>query len=212
MPKGFYTLPDGCLLPKRYKKQPIFLFMGFKTYNLKVLVPQRAVNMMSQDQVFQMIKENENLQAQVKELNEILFEREEELEWLKKNAGDVALLRSTIEGQLDEFHSMQNEIGERQQQVEGAAEREMEMEQELSGAAKLQRLYNELLQEYAYSQAQLNDVQLQLLELNRRNRILQHVASKAGETESELEIMQIERDELRSRILLLENKHLLRDL
>ena len=100
----------------------------------------------------------------------------------------------------------QRSIGERQQQVEGAAERELELEQELTEAAKLQQSYNDLLQEYAYSQAQLNDIQLQLLELNKKNRTLLEIAAKVGEVESELANMLEERDELKARINLLENK------
>jgi hypothetical protein len=162
--------------------------------------------MLSEDQLYRLITENESLQLQVKELTEILSEREEELELLKKNADDVASLRSMLDGQLDELHSMQNEIGQKQQQVEGAAERELELEQELTEAAKLQQLFNDLLQEYAYSQAQLNDIQEQLLELNKRNRILQQIAGKVGEVESQLANTLLEKDELRARVALLENK------
>ena len=162
--------------------------------------------MLTEDQLSQLITENESLQAQVKELDEVLSVREEELELLKKSADEVASLRSMLDMQLDEFHSMQNEIGEKQQQVEGAAERELELEQELTEAAKLQQLYNELQQNYAYSQAQLNDAQEQLHELNRSNRLLLKIAAKIGEMESELENTLIEREELKGRIALLENK------
>jgi len=162
--------------------------------------------MLSKEQLNQLITENESLQVQVKELTEILSIREEELELLKKSAEEAASLRSMLDMQLDEFHSMQNAIGERQQQVEGAAERELELEQELTEAARLQQSYNDLLQEYAYSQAQLNDTQLQLLELNKKNRLLLEIAAKVGEVESELANTLEERDELRSRINLLENK------
>jgi len=162
--------------------------------------------MLSEDQLYRLITENESLQAQVKELNEILEIREEELAMLKKNASDAAALRSMLDVQLDEFHTMQNEIGEKQQQVEGAAERELELEQELTEAAKLHQLYNELLQEYAYSQAQLNDAQEQLLDLNRKNRQLQEIAVRVGEVESELANTLIERDELKAKINLIEDK------
>jgi len=162
--------------------------------------------MLSQEQLDQLITENESLQVQVKELTEILSIREEELELLKKSAEEAATLRSMLDMQLDEFHTMQNAIGQSQQQVEGAAERELELEQELTEAAKLQQSYNDLLQEYAYSQAQLNDTQLQLLELNKKNRLLLEIAAKVGEVESELANTLEERDDLKARINLLENK------
>ena len=161
--------------------------------------------MLSQEQLNQLIAENESLQVQVKELNEILSEREEELEIWKKIAGEAAELRSMLDVQLDEFQTMQNQIGKKQQQVEGAVERELELEQELTEAAKLQQLYNELLQECSYVQAQLNDAQAQLLELERRNRSLQNIAGKIGEVESRLANTVIERDALKIRVVLLEN-------
>ena len=182
------------------------MFLGFKSYNLKVLRAKRLKNMLTEDQLYRIITENESLQAQVKELNEILAEREDELELLKKNAGDIASLRSMLDMQLDEFHSMQNQIGDKQQQAEGAAERELELEQELTEAAQLQQLYNEVLQEYSYAQAQLNDSLEKLLELSKRNRHLQEIAGKIGEVESELANALSERDQLKARITLLENK------
>ena len=206
IPEDFYTLPDSPLLPIRYKKGLVFLFLAPKSANLNRFQPKMANMMLSEEQLYRFITEIESLQAQVKELNEILAIREEELELLKKNAGDMAALKSELDVQLDEFHTMQNVIGEKQQQVEGAAERELELEQELTEAAKLQQLYNELLQEYAYAQAQLNDTQEQLLELNKKNRILLAIAGKVGEVESELANTSFERDQLRSRIAFLENK------
>ncbi|HMD00865.1 MAG TPA: hypothetical protein VKH37_11965, partial [Ferruginibacter sp.] len=62
--------------------------------------------MLSQEQLQHLITENENLQAQVKELNLILSVREEELEYLKNNASEVAELRSRLDMQLDDFQSM----------------------------------------------------------------------------------------------------------
>ena len=160
--------------------------------------------MLSADQLNRLIKENEDLQAQVEELNMILSVREQELELMKKNPGEAAELRSMLDVHLDEFQAMQNQIGEKQRQVEGAAERELELEQELTGAAEFVQLYNELLQEYASSQAQLNDTQAQLLELDRRNRQLQEIAGRIGEVESKLYNSISERDELKERVALLE--------
>ena len=46
--------------------------------------------MLTEDQLSQLITENESLQAQVKELDEVLSVREEELELLKKSADDTS--------------------------------------------------------------------------------------------------------------------------
>ena len=161
--------------------------------------------MLSPEQLNRLITENESLQVQIQELNDILSEREQELEILKENAAAVAELRSMLDVQLDELQTMQNHIGEKQQQAEGAVERELELEQELTAAARLQQLYNDLVQQYAYSQSQLTDIQAQLEELESRNLLLQQIAGKIGEVESHLANTVIERDELKARITMLEN-------
>ena len=161
--------------------------------------------MLSTEQLNRLITENESLQVQIQELNDILSEREQELEILKENAASAAELRSMLDVQLDELQTMQNHIGEKQQQAEGAVERELELEQELTAAARLQQLYNDLGQQYAYSQSQLMDIQAQLEELESRNRSLQQIAGKIGEVESHLANTVIERDELKARITMLEN-------
>lgn len=131
--------------------------------------------MLSPDQLALLITENENLQAQITELNVILAEREEALEMLKKSSEEVAELRSKLDLQQDEFQSM------------------MEM----------QELHDNLLKEYAQSQAQLNDIQEQMLQLHHKNRLLQETASRIGELESDLANTIEERDLLKYRISLL---------
>ncbi len=168
--------------------------------------------MLSPEQLNHLITENESLQVQIKELNAILFEREQELEIQKENAAAAAELRSMLDVQLDELQTMQNHIGEKQQQAEGAVERELELEQELTAAARLQQLYNALLQEYAYSQSQLTDIQAQLEELDTRNRLLQQIAGKIGVVESHLANTVIERDELKARVAMLETTQRTREL
>jgi DNA repair exonuclease SbcCD ATPase subunit len=124
---------------------------------------------------------------------------------LKGEAAAAAALRSQLEQQLDEMQSMQDHIGQKQREAEGAAERELEMELELTEAAKLQQQYNQLLQQYAYTHAQLEDIKSQLSELKTRNQLLQQIAGKVGEIESHLANTVMERDGLMTRITLLEN-------
>ena len=182
------------------------MFLELKSYNLKGK-PQKRVFfiMISEDQLYRLIAENESLQVQIKELNEILAQREEELELLKENASRAAELRSMLDVQLDELQAMQNHLGQKQQQVEGAAERELELELELTEAAKSQQMYNDLVQQYAYTESQLVDIQVQLSELDSRNRQLLKIAGRIGELESNLANTLIERDVLKTRISMLEN-------
>jgi chromosome segregation ATPase len=156
--------------------------------------------MLTQEHLQQLVQENELLQVQLEELNMILSAREEELELLKRNAADATELRSQLDIRLDELHSMQNQIGKKERQALGAEERELELQQELTQAARLQQQYDELLTNYAYMQAQFTDLQLRLEELTARNRQLQKAANAIAELESELANTLAERDELKKQL------------
>ena len=89
--------------------------------------------MLSQDQLKEIIAENDSLQVQLEEVNTILSIREEELFILKEKASMAVELQSRLDIQLEELHSMQNQIGQKEQQAEGAEERDRlahEMRQE----------------------------------------------------------------------------------
>ena len=154
--------------------------------------------MLSIEQVKQLVSENELLQVQLQDINYVLSEREQELLELRENAADSSELMSRLDMQLDELHSMQNLIGKKDQQAEGAEERELELQEELTESAKLLQQYNELLQEHIYLQTQLSGLQLQVQELGAGNLRLQKIANKVGELESELANTVIERDELKT--------------
>jgi len=160
--------------------------------------------MLSTEQIQQLITENERLQVQLNDLNYILAEKEQEIAELKKNNSQDAELRSMLDMQLDELHLMQNRIGKQQQQAAGAEEREFELQQELTQAAKLQQQYSELFQQYTYITTQLDDVQQELIKLKKRNNMLQQIAVKIGEVESSLDNLTQERDELINKVATLE--------
>lgn len=142
-------------------------------------------------------QENELLQLQLAELNLILSAREEELALLRKEAAGATELRSRLDAQLDEIHSMQNLLGRREQQVQGAEERELELHQELTASIQLQHRYQELESAYAYLQAQLTDLQNRYGDLQNRNQELQQMAARLAESESTLAGTVLERDHLK---------------
>lgn len=160
--------------------------------------------MLTEQQIQQIIKENESLQVQVNDLNYILADKEAEIAAFKKVAAENAELRSMLDMQLDEIHHMQNRIGKHQQQAAGAEEREFELQQELTDAAKLYHQYTDLLQQYTYASTQLTDLQEQLAVLKKRNNMLQQIAVKIGEMESTVELLTVEREDLLFKIKELE--------
>lgn len=162
--------------------------------------------MLSEDHIKQLISENEFLQVQLEEVNGVLAEREKELDELRSAQSEAARLRSLLDTRLDELHSMQNFIGEQEQQVMGAEEREIQLQKELTEAVRLQQQYNELVGHYAYIQAQLEDVQARLTELNNRNLELQKIAAKIGDLESQLANSILERNELKNQVTSFRNQ------
>lgn len=165
--------------------------------------------MLSTEQIQQLIVENESLQVQLQELDYILEIKEEELAEFKKIASAATEMRSMLDTRLDELQLMQNRIGKQQQQAEGAEDRELELQQELTQAIQLQHQYNDLFQQYTYVNTQLTDIQEELAAVKKKNKMLQQIAVKVGELESTLENLTLERDELKNRIYTLENEQTL---
>lgn len=162
----------------------------------------------SEEQLNSILRENEYLQVQVNDLNLILAEREQELELLRAAAADATELKSRLDSQLNEFQVLQNHIGHKERQVLGAEERELELQEELTTAIRLQHRYDELLTDYAYIQAQLTDLQLRHEELEARNLDLQRIAARAAEQESQLANTVMERDGLKQLLVSYKNKEL----
>lgn len=160
--------------------------------------------MLTPEQVQQIIADNNSLQAEVNELNEILAIKEEEIIELRKIASETTALRSMVDIHLEELQFMQNRIGKHQQKAAGAEERELELHQELTGAARVQQQYTELFQQYTYTSAQLEDIQQELTKVKKRNNMLQQIAVKIGEMESSMEMLTDERDHLKNKVALLE--------
>jgi chromosome segregation ATPase len=167
--------------------------------------------MLSEEQIKKLISANDSLQVQLEDANAMLAAREQEIELLHNEIADATALRSRLDGQRDEIESIQNRLGEKQQAAKGAEERELELHQELTEMALLNKQYNELLQDYAYLQSRYNDIQEQLASQNERNAQLQQIASRIGELESILENTKLERDDLKSRVTTLESQKYLRE-
>lgn len=163
--------------------------------------------MLSANQIQALLLQNKSLQAEVQELNEILAIKEEEMAELRKKGDENAALRSMIDIHLEELQFMQNRIGKQQQKAAGAEDREMELHQELTQAAKVQHQYNDLLRQYTYINTQLDDVEEELTKIKKRNTILQQIAVKIGEMESAVEMLAEEKELLQHKITLLQKMH-----
>ena len=167
--------------------------------------------MLTEDQIKKIISLNDSLQVQLEDANTMLAAREKEIDYLNSELAEATALRSRLDGQLGEIESFQNKLGIKQQQALGAEEREIELQQELTEMARLNKQYNELIQDYAYLQSQFKDIQAQLATLNERNFQLQQITGRIGELESMLENTKMERDDLKTRLAALESQKYLRE-
>ena len=167
--------------------------------------------MLTEDQIKKIISLNDSLQVQLEDTNTMLAAREKEIEYLNRELAEATALRSRLDGQQSEIESIQNKLGIKQQQALGAEEREIELQEELTEMARLNKNYNELIQDYAYLQSQFKDIQAQLATLNERNFQLQQITGRIGELESTLETTKLERDDLKTRLTTLESQKYLRE-
>ncbi|MEP7237490.1 MAG: hypothetical protein ABI685_06490 [Ferruginibacter sp.] len=167
--------------------------------------------MLSEEQIKKLISANDSLQVQLDDANAILAAREQEIEYLGNELAEATELRSKLDGQQGEIESMQDRLGQKQQAEKGAEERELELQQELTEMAILNKQYNELIQDYAYLQSRFKDVQAQLAIQNERNFQLEQITRRIGELESSLENTQQERDDLKNRVSTLESQKQLRE-
>ncbi len=161
--------------------------------------------MLNPQQIQQLITENDALQAQVKELEEILALREEELELLRQQAAESTALRSQLDLRLEELASMQNQIGQQLRKTAGAEQREMDLQDELTDSIHLLQQQKDLKKQYVYINTQLEDLQEELATVKKKNETLQTIATHAKELESMVENLVFERDILLEKLAALEN-------
>lgn len=129
------------------------------------------------------------------------FKRREKL-WKEK--------RSDLENELNKTHSLQNKIGDLKRQLEGAAERELELQQQLQTQQELYKDYELLQQQCAFAQSEADDLRNRIKEINCRDILLQQKINRLTELESTVEISEYEKNDIRKSIeeIILENEAL----
>ena len=168
--------------------------------------------MLTEDQVKKIISLNESLQVQLADANTMLANREAEIDLLNNELAATTELRSRLDGQLVEIESMNNKITKGHQQAIGAEGRELELHQELTEMARLNKKNGELVKEHAYIQSQFADLAEQVTLLHQRNVKLQKLAAGIGELESMLESTKLERDGLKTRLATMESEKKMRNI
>ncbi len=174
------------------------MFFVYNSYNLNCYI--NILVMLSSQQIQTIITENESLQVQINDLNYMLEEREREIELITRHNKDDVEMRSLLDIQQEELDLMQNRLGNQIKKSAGAAQRELDLNDELTDTIKLQKEYTNLYKQYNHIKVQLEDIEEELAKTKKRNNMLQQIAVKIGEIESELDNITAERDELKSKV------------
>ncbi|MEO6537185.1 MAG: hypothetical protein ABIT07_00300 [Ferruginibacter sp.] len=148
--------------------------------------------MLTEKQLKQLKSENELLLLQLEDVNEVIKQREEELEELRIIARHATQLQSRLDLNLLEFEQMQNNIGEKQQEAEGTNLRLEELEKDLYNSIKMENKYNNLLDGHLSLQANLLDTNNELEEAAGLYKKLKDVKNSLTQTQSSLEMATIE--------------------
>ncbi len=162
---------------------------------------KNAITDSNMDQSQQQLSAIKSLQLQLKEANELLEVKEEELELLRKQQDKWRNMKSQLDSkELYEITQRQS-IDEARQQAIGAQKREQEMAAELEDTLSIYGMYSQLQERFQYTSIQLED-SLQLIEtLKKENSRLTAIAEKNGLLFSSIQILEEENMDLKNRLL-----------
>jgi chromosome segregation ATPase len=108
--------------------------------------------------------------------------------------------RSEMENELNKAHSLQNKIGDLQRQLEGAAGREKELQQQLQTQQELYKDYELIQQQYSLVQSEADELRNRIKEITNRDLLLQQKINRLTELESTIEISEYEKMDIRKSI------------
>ncbi|MEP6713099.1 MAG: hypothetical protein ABJA37_11810 [Ferruginibacter sp.] len=148
--------------------------------------------MITEKQLQQLKAENELLISELEEMNELIKLKEQELEELKNNATNIKEMQSRLDMNLLQFEQMQNNIGQKQQEAEGASLRMEELEQELYNSIKIENRYNNILDEHVSLQANLLDTNNELEAAAAMYKKAQQLKTALTQTQSRLDMAEME--------------------
>lgn len=141
-------------------------------------------------------EENEAKQKLENELDltrQKLEEVENKLNSIDENNSKFKSLKSDYDARLNDLHSMQNNLGLLERQLEAGASREKELELSLLAEIKTKKQYAQLDSNYAAVKIENEDLRRQLVELNKKERKMESSLSRLKELESRLAIYEEEK-------------------
>jgi len=129
--------------------------------------------------------------------NESLQAAEAKLAQFLQDQRNAVELESVLETRLSEIQSLQNMIGDLQQKLEGAKNREQELEEQVAEGKTLVSEYRLLQQQHSHLLSETDELRNRLQELSSRNSLLQQKVNHLTELESSLESFEYEKTEIK---------------
>lgn len=130
--------------------------------------------------------ENESLKSILQEYQQVALLRNIERRDLEEKASEGAAAKSSFDQQAEELKYIRDYIFELKQQAEAAAQRETELENQVSLAVSSSHQLEDVRTKYNYLQVQLDDLGERLEQLNRQNTMQSQYGSRIAELESML--------------------------
>jgi chromosome segregation ATPase len=159
---------------------------------------------------YQSSEEKDKLESELDLANQKLEETEALVTELKRRETVLKEKRSELENRLNEAHTLQNKIGDLQRELEGAAQREQDILQQLEAQKEVYKDYELLQQQYSYIQSEADELKNRIKEITNRDVLLQQKINRLTELESNIEISEYEKTDIRKSIeeIIIENEAL----
>lgn len=131
-----------------------------------------------------LLSENETLKQELeKSRNAVLLDNLERQE-LQEKASAGAAVKSYYDLQTEELKYVRSYVGDLMQKAEAAAQRETELEKQITQSVSVSHQLEDIKIKYNYLQAQLNDLGERLQQLNNQSIIQAQYAGRIAELES----------------------------
>ena len=145
-------------------------------------------------------REKESLEANLNLANAALYETKSKLEEVEKHNAAWVEMKSEMETRLNDIHSLQNTIDELQRKLEGANERERELEKQIAYEKFMHAEYELLQKQNNQLRSESDELRNRLEEINAQNIIMDQKLNRLTELESSLEISEYEKMEIKNSV------------
>lgn len=144
--------------------------------------------------------EKEKMESELDLTGQKLEEAESLINEYKRKENLWKEKRSELENELNKAHTLQNKIGALQRELEGAKEREKELQEQLLAQKEFYKDFELLQQQYTYVQSEADELRNRIKEINNRDILLQQKINRLTELESTIEISEYEKMDIRKSI------------